>query len=119
MVARIASSSDSMKRSRISSEMGAPVHMERPKSKRASPHIHSANCRHKGRSRPKRARSWSSCCLEANELSPEKRSSTTSPGTTRIRKKMSAATPTSVGIISRKRLAMYRAIDRPPCRPAR
>jgi hypothetical protein len=32
---------------------------------------------------------------------------------------MSAATPTSVGIISRKRLAMYRAIDRPPCRPAR
>src|SRR5262245_25676374 len=87
--------------------MGAPVHIEVPKSSRAIPVIHVRNCCQSGRSRPSRARSLSRLSFDANALSPMKRSSTMSPGTIRIRKKMRIATPRSVGIISRSRLTMY------------
>src|SRR5262245_33064885 len=106
-VAMRASCRLSAKRSLIASLIGAPVHMDVPKSRRASPPIHEANCCQTGRSRPSRLRSTSSVSLEANELSPAKRSSTMSPGTMRIRKKMSTATPRSVGIIRSTRFRMY------------
>src|SRR2546422_2631252 len=107
IVAMIASWSESAKRSRISSVMGAPVHIEVPKSNRTIPVIQTRNCFQSGRSRPSRTRSLSRFSFEANALSPANRSSTMSPGTTRIRKKMSTATPSSVGIIRRSRLTMY------------
>src|SRR2546426_1117803 len=103
----IASWSESAKRSRISSRMGAPVHMDLPKSSRTMPVSQARNCVQSGWSRPSRTRSLSRFSFEANALSPANRSSTMSPGTTRIRKKMSTATPSSVGIIRRSRLTMY------------
>jgi hypothetical protein len=57
-LAMIASCSDSAKRSLISSVIGAPVHIERPKSRRARPAIQFVNCFHSGWSRPSFARSW-------------------------------------------------------------
>ena len=107
IVAMIASWSESAKRSLISSMMGAPVHMDLPKSSRTTPAIQTRNCFQSGWSRPSRARSVSRFSFCANALSPAKRSSTRSPGTTRIRKKMSTATPSSVGIIRTSRLTMY------------
>ena len=106
-VDRMASSRLSAKRSLISSMIGAPVHIDVPKSRRTSPPIQSTNWRQSGLSRPRRARSMVMVSFDAAPPSPAKRSSTMSPGTTRIRKKMSTATPISVGIISRIRLTMY------------
>src|SRR6266850_4259130 len=97
-------------RSLISSMMGEPVHIDVPKSSRRMPHIHVTNCHHIGWSRPRRARSLSRFSFWAKALSPAKRSSTMSPGTTRIRKKISTATPRSVGIIKSSRLTMYFAM---------
>src|SRR5262245_10328400 len=94
--------------------IGAPVHIEVPKSNRMMPVIHVRNCCQSGRSRPSRARSLSRLSFDANALSPMKRSSTMSPGTTRIRKKIRTATPRSVGIISRSRLTMYLITPVPP-----
>src|SRR3989442_9012561 len=105
--AMIASWSESGKRSRNSSVMGAPVHIEVPKSNRTIPVIQTRNCFQSGWSRPSRARSVSRFSFCANALSPAKRSSTRSPGTIRIRKKMITATPSSVGIIRSTRLTMY------------
>ena len=48
MVAMIATCIDSAKRSRTSSQIGAPVHIEVPKSRRTTPRIQVANCRHSG-----------------------------------------------------------------------
>src|SRR5215470_293919 len=107
IVAMIASCSESANRSLISSMMGAPVHIDVPKSNRRSPNIQVRNCRQTGLSRPSRTRSLSRFSFCAYELSPAKRSSTMSPGTIRIRKKISTATPRSVGIISKSRLTMY------------
>src|SRR5947207_8210187 len=59
--------SDSAKRSLISCQIGAPVHIDCPKSRRATPQIHVANCRQTGLSRPIRARSWSSSCCDRSE----------------------------------------------------
>src|SRR5512138_3464198 len=87
--------------------IGAPVHIEVPKSKRRMPVIHVRNCCQSGRSSPSRARSLSRLSFDAKALSPMNLSSTMSPGTTRIRKKMRTATPRSVGIIRRSRLTMY------------
>src|SRR5262245_54050458 len=87
--------------------IGAPVHIEVPKSNRMMPVIHVRNCSQSGRSSPSRARSLSRLSFEAKALSPMNLSSTMSPGTTRIRKKMRTATPRSVGIIRRSRLTMY------------
>src|SRR5262245_21039381 len=87
--------------------IGAPVHIEVPKSNRMMPVIHVTNCCQSGRSSPSRARSLSRLSFDAKALSPMNLSSTMSPGTTRIRKKMRTATPSSVGIISRSRLTMY------------
>src|SRR2546422_1979032 len=94
--------------------MGAPVHIDVPKSSRMIPVIHVTNCCQRGWSRPSRARSLSRLSFDAKAVSPMKRSSTMSPGTTRIRKKMRTATPRSVGIIRRIRLTMYLI---PPARP--
>jgi hypothetical protein len=91
----------------ISSPIDAPVHIDVPKSKRTTPHIHVANCFQMGWSRPKRARSLLRSSSDTAPLSPAKRNSTMSPGTMRMRTKMSTATPRSVGNISRKRLAKY------------
>ena len=92
------------KRRRISSKIGAPVHIDLPRSRRARPAIQVVNCLQRGWSSPSRVRSLSRVSFWT-KLSPAKRSSTMSPGTTRIRKKMSVATPTIVGIINRMRLA--------------
>ena len=46
MVAMIATCSDSANRSLISSQIGAPVHIELPKSSRTTPQIQVTNCRH-------------------------------------------------------------------------
>ncbi len=43
MVAMIATCMESAKRSRTSSQIGAPVHIEVPKSRRATPVTHVAN----------------------------------------------------------------------------
>src|SRR4029077_8373607 len=106
-VAMIATCRDRAKRSLISSQIGDPVHIEVPKSRRATPTIHVANCFQTGWSRPKRTRSASIAAWEADPRSPANRSSTTSPGITRMRKKVTTATPTRVGNISRKRLNRY------------
>src|SRR5206468_5380718 len=102
------------KRNRLSSRMGAAVHIDLPKSSRTIPVIQARNCLQSGWSRPSRTRSLSRFSFEANELSPANRSSTMSPGTTRIRKKMITATPNSVGIIRSKRLMMYLVTARRP-----
>src|SRR3989441_3132195 len=111
----------SVKRSLISSVMGAPVHIDVPKSNRRMPPIQSTNCHHSGRSSPSRARSVSRFSFWAKALSPAKRSSTMSPGTTRMRKNTSTATLRSVGIISKTRLTMYwiTRADRLPGQPHR
>src|SRR5436190_7367276 len=106
-VAMMASWSDSAKRSLISSPIDAPVHIEVPKSNRTTPHIQVANCFHSGWSRPKRARSLLRSDSDTAPLSPARRSSTMSPGTIRMRTKISTATPRSVGNIRRKRLTTY------------
>src|SRR5258706_5496696 len=107
MVAMMATCSESAKRSLISSQIGAPVHMEVPKSRRTTPQIQVANCCHTGLSRPMRARSWSRISCETAPRSPEYRSSTTSPGMTRMSRNVTSATPSRVGSISRKRLMRY------------
>ena len=104
MVAMMATWKDSAKRSRISSQMGEPVHMDVPKSSRAAPPIHVTNWRQMGWSRPKRARSDCSASGETEPRSPASRSSTTSPGMTRMRKNVKIATPSKVGNIRTKRL---------------
>src|SRR6266536_403393 len=106
-VAMMASCSESAKRSLISSPIDAPVHIEVPKSSRATPQIHTANCFHIGWSRPKRARSIFRSSSDTEPLSPARRSSTMSPGTMRMSTKISTATPRRVGIIRKKRLTMY------------
>src|SRR5258705_8537045 len=58
-------------------------------------------------SRPMRARSWSRISCETEPRSPEYRSSTTSPGMTRMSRNVTSATPSRVGSISRKRLIRY------------
>src|SRR5262252_2305489 len=107
IVAMIASWSESANRSLISSEIGAPVNIKVPKSSRTIPPIQPRTCCQMGLSSPRRARPLSRVSFDAYALSPAKRSSTMSPGTIRIRKKMSTATPKSVGIISKRRLMMY------------
>src|SRR2546430_3242011 len=54
-----------------------------------------------------RARSWSRISWETAPRSPEYRSSTTSPGMTRMSRNVTSATPSRVGNISRKRLTRY------------
>src|SRR2546428_13391371 len=54
-----------------------------------------------------RARSWSRISCETAPRSPEYRSSTTSPGMTRMSRNVTSATPSRVGNISRKRLTRY------------
>src|SRR5688572_10662616 len=103
----IASWKESAKRSLISSQMGAPVHIEVPKSKRTTPRIQVRNCFQTGWSRPMRARSLSRISWETAPRSPEYRSSTTSPGMTRMSMNVTSATPNSVGSISRKHLSRY------------
>src|SRR5687768_8918215 len=107
MVAMMATCSESVKRSLISSQMGAPVHMEVPKSRRATPAIHTRNCCHTGLSSPMRARSLSRISCDTAPRSPEYRSSTTSPGMTRMSRNVTSATPNIVGSISRNRLIRY------------
>src|SRR5262245_45643089 len=107
IVAMIASCSDSMKRSLISSMIGAPVHIEVPKSRRTTPRIQVRNCCQTGLSRPIRARSRSRISCDTEPRSPEYRSSTTSPGMTRMSRNVTSATPNSVGSINRKRLSRY------------
>src|SRR5687768_9509086 len=81
--------------------------MELPKSRRAMPHIQSTNWLHIGLSRPSRARSMSiiSCCTMPP--SPAMRTSTMSPGSMRMRMKMTTATPRIVGSISSRRFRKY------------
>jgi hypothetical protein len=95
------------KRSLISSVIGAPVHMERPRSSRTSPPIQSTNCLQIGWSRPSFRRSSAIIPASTNWPCPPamNRASTTSPGTIRSSTKVSTATPRSVGTISRKRVA--------------
>src|SRR5438094_154636 len=92
-----ANCSDSCSRRAISWAMGLPDHMERPKSSRTIPHSQSRNWRHRGRSRPSLARSLATSSALKNCPSA-KRISTISPGTTRISRKTSTATPSRVGI---------------------
>src|SRR5580704_18479780 len=103
----IATCSDRANRSLISSQIGEPVHIEVPKSRRAIPTIHTPNCFHTGWSRPKRARSCFNTSSDTAPRSPARRSSTTSPGITRMRKKVRTATPIRVGTIKRKRFSRY------------
>src|SRR5262245_51390632 len=107
IVAMTATWNDSANRSLISSQIGAPVHMDLPKSSRAAPQSHVTNCFQSGWSSPKRMRSFSSASLDTTPLSPAMRSSTTSPGTTRMRRKISTATPRSVGNMRRNRFTRY------------
>src|SRR5574341_1137119 len=86
--------------------MGRPVHMDRPKSNRTSPHIQSANCRPTGLSRPNRARSSSRVSLGTKAPSPAYLSWTMSPGATRRRRKTRIATPSRVGMVTRRRARM-------------
>src|SRR5262245_11521434 len=81
--------------------------MDLPKSKRTAPHTQVTNCCHTGLSRPCLARSSASTLSETALLSPARRSSTTSPGTMRMRTKIRTATPRRVGNIKRKRLNRY------------
>src|SRR5687767_7490509 len=103
----IATCSDSMKRSLTSSQIGAPVHIDVPKSSRAIPTIQVMNCCQAGLSRPKRARSFCKASSETAPRSPAMRSSTTSPGMMRMRKKITIATPSSVGNMSANRFSRY------------
>src|SRR5213078_2483254 len=81
--------------------------MDLPKSRRTAPQSHVRNCSQSGRSRPNRARSCWRISSDTAPRSPAIRSSTTSPGTMRIRKKISTATPSSVGNMRQKRLSRY------------
>src|SRR5205814_1321111 len=65
------------------------------------------NCFQMGWSSPSRTRSSWMACSDAAPRSPVIRSSTTSPGMTRMRKKMTTATPSSVGNMSRNRFSRY------------
>src|SRR6266571_1815635 len=71
------------------------------------------NCCQTGLSRPSLARSAAMTAAAAPWPSPAMNlASTTSTGITRRRMKMITATPSSVGIMSRNRLRMYRHISR-------
>ena len=65
IVAMIASWSESANRRLISSVIGAPVHIEVPKSSRTSPPIQLTNCCQIGWSSPSRARSLSRFSFDA------------------------------------------------------
>ena len=104
MVAMIATCSDSSSRSAISSITGRSVHIELPRSSVARPTIQSPNWSISGLSRPSRLRSISIVSCETVPPSPRSFTSTMSPGTMRSMKNTSTATPSSVGIISSRRL---------------
>src|SRR5262245_232118 len=118
IVAMNASCSDSAKRSLISSVIGPPVHMDIPRSRRITPQVQIKNCFQTGLSRPSLARSAAIAAAETPCPSPDMNLTwTTSPGMTRRRRKMIAATPSSVGNIRRNRLRMYRPMcGASPCR---
>src|SRR5215472_9114640 len=104
----MASCKDRAKRSLISSVMGAPVHIDTPRSRCRRPHTQSANCFQTGWSRPSFARSAAMTPVVAACPSPDMSlASTTSPGMTRRSRKITAATPRSVGNIRRNRRTMY------------
>src|SRR5918996_6640192 len=71
------------------------------------------NCRQTGLSSPRRARSISRTSAETCPPSAAYRSSTMSPGTTRMSRKISTATPRSVGIMRSRRRMTYRCTGRP------
>ena len=104
----IASSSESGKRTTISSTTEWPVQSEVPRSNRAISPIQSVNCSHMGLSRPSKWRSSSMTDWGTGE--PAYLRATMSPGTARMMTNVKMATPTSVGIMSRSRPATYRRI---------
>src|SRR5262245_2088978 len=108
IVARIATSRLSGSRIRTSSMTGCPVHSDLPKSSRSTPHIHWANCTGIGSFNPSSWRMAAICFGSIRPVwSPPRIRSVTSPGITRMITNTTAATPNSVGTISKSRFARY------------
>ena len=105
MVARIASSRLRGSRPTSSSMTGRPVHSEVPKSKCATPHSQTPNWVRSGWSSPSwrcMAASWALSMWPA--WSPPRMRRATSPGLTRMITNTTAATPSKVGMMRRRRL---------------
>jgi hypothetical protein len=103
-VAMMATCKESWKRRATSSTIGRPVHIERPKSKVMRPLMNSQNCSRIGWSMPSSRRQ---ALTMPGLIEPPPVASLSvqmSPGIRRIRKNTSAAAPSSVGIISVRRL---------------